>query len=159
MLVSARRNPSPAPNSEYILRNAAGREFLQSGAVPDITMRKRVAWSAAIAQLVEHVIRNDGVTGSNPVCGTNSARRTGTSLEDRTLINRSLPVPANQPLRRRPQPETQTYGMRSTTDRSHLVDAHSVQAALARPPLGSRETIIFCFSTSWWRTGPIGSSQ
>jgi hypothetical protein len=29
------------------------------------------AWSAAIAQLVEHVIRNDGVTGSNPVCGTN----------------------------------------------------------------------------------------
>ena len=29
------------------------------------------AWLAAIAQLVEHVIRNDGVTGSNPVCGTN----------------------------------------------------------------------------------------
>jgi hypothetical protein len=29
------------------------------------------AWFAAIAQLVEHVIRNDGVTGSNPVCGTN----------------------------------------------------------------------------------------
>jgi hypothetical protein len=27
-------------------------------------------WSAAIAQLVEHVIRNDGVTGSSPVCGT-----------------------------------------------------------------------------------------
>jgi hypothetical protein len=26
--------------------------------------------SAAIAQLVEHVIRNDGVTGSSPVCGT-----------------------------------------------------------------------------------------
>ena len=25
---------------------------------------------AAIAQLVEHVIRNDGVTGSSPVCGT-----------------------------------------------------------------------------------------
>ena len=31
---------------------------------------ERAAWSAAIAQLVEHVIRNDGVTGSNPVCGT-----------------------------------------------------------------------------------------
>jgi hypothetical protein len=28
------------------------------------------AWFAAIAQLVEHVIRNDGVTGSSPVCGT-----------------------------------------------------------------------------------------
>jgi hypothetical protein len=27
-------------------------------------------WFAAIAQLVEHVIRNDGVTGSSPVCGT-----------------------------------------------------------------------------------------
>jgi hypothetical protein len=32
------------------------------------------AWSAAIAQLVEHVIRNDGVTGSNPVCGTNNIK-------------------------------------------------------------------------------------
>ena len=30
------------------------------------------AWFAAIAQLVEHVIRNDGVTGSNPVCGTST---------------------------------------------------------------------------------------
>jgi hypothetical protein len=30
----------------------------------------RAAWSAAIAQLVEHVIRNDGVGGSNPSCGT-----------------------------------------------------------------------------------------
>jgi hypothetical protein len=29
-----------------------------------------VAPVAAIAQSVEHVIRNDGVTGSNPVCGT-----------------------------------------------------------------------------------------
>ena len=29
-------------------------------------LRKR----AAIAQSVEHIIRNDGVAGSNPVCGT-----------------------------------------------------------------------------------------
>jgi hypothetical protein len=29
------------------------------------------AAEAAIAQLVEHVIRNDGVGGSNPSCGTN----------------------------------------------------------------------------------------
>src|SRR5215813_6496154 len=28
---------------------------------------------AAIAQLVEHVIRNDGVGGSNPSCGTRSS--------------------------------------------------------------------------------------
>src|ERR1700730_2369408 len=33
--------------------------------------RRRVR-SAAIAQLVEHVIRNDGVTGSSPVCGTSN---------------------------------------------------------------------------------------
>src|SRR5207244_10965085 len=31
---------------------------------------ERRDWFAAIAQLVEHVIRNDGVTGSSPVCGT-----------------------------------------------------------------------------------------
>jgi hypothetical protein len=35
-------------------------------------MLERRVWSAAIAQLVEHVIRNDGVTGSSPVCGTSS---------------------------------------------------------------------------------------
>ena len=34
---------------------------------------ERCVWSAAIAQLVEHVIRNDGVTGSSPVCGTTKA--------------------------------------------------------------------------------------
>jgi hypothetical protein len=34
----------------------------------------RAAWSAAIAQLVEHVIRNDGVGGSNPSCGTGCSR-------------------------------------------------------------------------------------
>jgi hypothetical protein len=28
--------------------------------------------NAAIAQLVEHIIRNDGVGGSNPSCGTNT---------------------------------------------------------------------------------------
>ena len=29
---------------------------------------------AAIAQPVEHIIRNDGVAGSNPACGTTSQR-------------------------------------------------------------------------------------
>ena len=49
--------------------------FLANRAVPDIRCGRFQAvaerasrfWSAAIAQLVEHVIRNDGVTGSNPV--------------------------------------------------------------------------------------------
>jgi hypothetical protein len=40
------------------------------------TERSRPDWmlalrDAAIAQLVEHIIRNDGVGGSNPSCGTN----------------------------------------------------------------------------------------
>jgi hypothetical protein len=30
----------------------------------------RDIWKAALAQLVEHVIRNDGVAGSSPACGT-----------------------------------------------------------------------------------------
>src|ERR1035437_7804016 len=41
-----------------------------SGAGVFSPVAERAAWSAAIAQLVEHVIRNDWVTGSNPVCGT-----------------------------------------------------------------------------------------
>ena len=50
--------------------------FLQNRTVADIRLRAFSAltepafWFAAIAQLVEHVIRNDGVTGSSPVCGT-----------------------------------------------------------------------------------------
>ena len=38
--------------------------------VAEKTLRTGTDWFAAIAQLVEHVIRNDGVTGSSPVCGT-----------------------------------------------------------------------------------------
>jgi hypothetical protein len=37
-------------------------------------LAERNARFAAIAQLVEHVIRNDGVTGSSPVCGTSPWR-------------------------------------------------------------------------------------
>ena len=62
---------------QKLLPVMAGRVFL---AKPDAaryqvqafsaSLPEAPAWSAAIAQLVEHVIRNDGVTGSNPVCGT-----------------------------------------------------------------------------------------
>ncbi len=31
--------------------------------------------AAALAQLVEHIIRNDGVTGSNPVSGTTTSTK------------------------------------------------------------------------------------
>jgi hypothetical protein len=50
--------------------------FLPIGAVPDIRCGRfgqlpgASVRSAATDQLVEHVIRNDGVTGSSPVCGT-----------------------------------------------------------------------------------------
>ena len=51
----------------------------QSGPCPisgaGVSGRSRTPiWSAAIAQLVEHVIRNDGVTGSSPVCGTSPSK-------------------------------------------------------------------------------------
>jgi hypothetical protein len=57
-------------------RRHTGAFLLQNRALPDIRCERfqgspeAAAWSAAIAQLVEHVIRNDGVTGSSPVCGT-----------------------------------------------------------------------------------------
>lgn len=35
-----------------------------------------LSW-AAIAQLVEHIIRNDGVGGSNPSCGTSDGNMAG----------------------------------------------------------------------------------
>jgi hypothetical protein len=52
--------------------------FLQNRALAVIRCQRfqavagRTTWFAAIAQLVEHVIRNDGVTGSSPVCGTST---------------------------------------------------------------------------------------
>ena len=48
------------------LANTAGRGAFLAKPPASGYLRGR----AAIAQLVEHVIRNDGVTGSNPVCGT-----------------------------------------------------------------------------------------
>src|SRR5260370_39377438 len=60
-----------------VIREIAGQRFSCqdgqcpiSGASVFSPVAERSRWSAAIAQLVEHVIRNDGVTGSNPVCGT-----------------------------------------------------------------------------------------
>jgi hypothetical protein len=43
-------------------------------------------WHAALAQLVEHIIRNDGVTGSNPVSGTTFLAR---KIRD-ILVNRAF---------------------------------------------------------------------
>jgi hypothetical protein len=54
-----------------------------------VSLPEAPAWSAAIAQLVEHVIRNDGVTGSNPVCGT-SLLTIGRGLERRGTYSRAI---------------------------------------------------------------------
>ena len=60
--------------SDKIMRKSFAAGFsLPIGAVPDIRWhapRGRRRRFAAIAQLVEHVIRNDGVGGSSPSCGT-----------------------------------------------------------------------------------------
>jgi len=66
-----------------VIGGLAAAFFLQNRASPDIRcerfrpLAERIAWSAAIAQLVEHVIRNDGVTGSSPVCGTKNPLKQG----------------------------------------------------------------------------------
>lgn len=39
-----------------------------------------VSMQAALAQVVEHIIRNDGVVGSSPTCGTIVAFRLKCSL-------------------------------------------------------------------------------
>jgi hypothetical protein len=57
------------------------------------------AHEAAIAQSVEHIIRNDGVGGSNPSCGT-VAPRTGTFGERGTY--QCGEVTTNLYFRRRP---------------------------------------------------------
>ena len=44
---------------------------LHAGSIPARASTSRATReSAALAQLVEHIIRNDGVTGSSPVSGT-----------------------------------------------------------------------------------------
>ena len=62
-----------------------GAKSAYQGPLPVPLVRIRTA-AAAIAQLVEHVIRNDGVTGSSPVCGTISCQ-----LVD--LVERQSPSP------------------------------------------------------------------
>jgi hypothetical protein len=49
---------------------------------------------AAIAQSVEHIIRNDGVGGSNPSCGTNTARQQHIEKIDVILYLSRLSRPA-----------------------------------------------------------------
>ena len=46
---------------------------LHAGSIPArASTSRKLCESAALAQLVEHIIRNDGATGSSPVSGTSS---------------------------------------------------------------------------------------
>src|SRR4051794_41180251 len=60
-------NPVPPHISVFLAKPGAARYQMRAFSA---LFADRAVWSAAIAQLVEHVIRNDGVTGSSPVCGT-----------------------------------------------------------------------------------------
>ena len=78
------QRPRPAAGADSGLAGAGERHFeagstLPIPAMPDIRIARigtgfarAPAGFAAIAQLVEHVIRNDGVGGSNPSCGTSA---------------------------------------------------------------------------------------
>src|ERR1700680_3809308 len=84
---SARRRARPAAGAGFC-RAGAGDSFpasqrfscqigrcpISGAGVQKAVAEREAARSAAIAQLVEHVIRNDGVTGSNPVCGTSEIK-------------------------------------------------------------------------------------
>ena len=71
----ARRSPAPATGSTPTPRPPSSPPSRPSSPTGRLTTgRRRAALlkgaRAAVAQLVEHVIRNDGVGGSSPFCGT-----------------------------------------------------------------------------------------
>jgi hypothetical protein len=83
---SARPRPRPAAGADFWPAGAGNKSFkspffLPIGPLPDIRWPRFRPWLearstvAAIAQLVEHVIRNDGVGGSSPSCGTSLRSR------------------------------------------------------------------------------------
>ena len=61
-----------------------GRQPCQAGRWPVSGADADRSGLAAIAQLVEHVIRNDGVGGSSPSCGTNEIKHVAV---DRRLLS------------------------------------------------------------------------
>src|SRR5262245_33170182 len=57
--------------------------------------------AAAIAQLVEHIIRNDGVGGSNPSCGTSACETANISwkqgVKSRRPFRAQVPAAGQEP--------------------------------------------------------------
>ena len=128
-----------------------GRRFLPSHATPDIRMSKRSqtlglsapCTVAAIAQLVEHVIRNDGVTGSSPVCGTSSRHhqfRNRTAFFAAASSCRANPTEAllSASSRRQPdlcQPQARTIGVEN--DFSFALDGIPYSDTVRHPRIAS----------------------
>src|SRR5262249_11046000 len=71
---AAPRPPPPTPPRHSLRSRGRGEEVPHRGRCSHCTCPRFVLRSArigaAIAQSVEHIIRNDGVGGSNPSCGT-----------------------------------------------------------------------------------------
>ena len=70
--------PETSPAQTYLQRTPF-EPSCQNPIVPLNSQKavKDAAQDAAIAQLVEHLIRNEGVVGSNPICGTNDFKGLG----------------------------------------------------------------------------------
>jgi hypothetical protein len=75
----ARRRPNAGGRFAFVIllkksgrgvRGAARPRFLRDDACLRAAALLMARLVAALAQLVEHIIRNDGVTGSSPVSGT-----------------------------------------------------------------------------------------
>ena len=75
----ARRRPTDRPNGQPS-RKAGGRSRRIAGLSSQAHTGKRPP-VAALAQSVEHIIRNDGVTGSSPVSGTSTFPRTSLDVQ------------------------------------------------------------------------------
>ena len=63
---------------------------------------------AAIAQLVEHIIRNDGVGGSNPSCGTNNQ-----TMNERNGAIEVAPLARHEAQERRMKPNPRYIRMKT----------------------------------------------
>ena len=70
LLLAGFRGGLSKTTPELLLLNTPGRLAKAAGSGYEAALSGRHDRDAAIAQLVEHLIRNEGVGGSNPSCGT-----------------------------------------------------------------------------------------
>ena len=109
--------------------NGRGRSLLNDACFP-LTALLQARLVAALAQLVEHIIRNDGVTGSSPVSGT---------------IPSALSMALVRALARR-------------CGRALLVERWRAPFSVWRdvPPLGAASASKQRLGRTWWRAKAVG---